>query len=488
MNAMNRTATAQRILAGTLTLCLALMPALPAAAQDLADTDITSAINTELWVDNAVSANSIDVTTDDGVVTLKGTVNNILAKDRAQALVEATVGVRAIINLIAVKPRTPPADTELATAVKDAWLADPATDSYKLSARAENGVVTLSGTVQSYAERDLSEAVAKGVRGVTGVQNEITIDFQDTRSDAAIEIEIKARLENDVRVDDGLVQVDVKNGKVTLAGTVGSLQEKTQAGSDAWVLGVDSVDTDDLEVKWWARDEMKRTSTYVSRTDAEIKQAVKDAFRYDPRVVDFKPSVQVSVGTVTLSGIVDNLSAKRAAAQAARNTLGVWRVKNQLKVRTEIPADDDLETQVAMALRSDIYVDRYDVTVDADTGWVYLSGKVNTSFEKNRAERAAESVKGVIGVVNNIDYHYQWVWRPDRQIRADVREQLKWSAFVNDDNITVSVDNGVVTLGGTVDSWSQWDEAEKNAYQGGAKDVINNLVADNRYYGPRGPA
>lgn len=479
--------TAQGILTGAMALCLALAAALPAPAQDVTDMDITSAINTELWGDNAVSANSIDVTTADGVVTLEGTVNNILAKDRAQALAEATVGVRAIVNLIKVIPDKPRGDKELATAVEDAWLADPATDSYELSASARNGVVTVSGAVQSYAERDLSETVAKGVPGVKGIKNEIKVDYKGKRSDAEIEVEIAARLENDVRVDDGLVQVDVQDGKVMLSGTVGSLQEKTQAGSDAWVAGVKTVDTDDLEVKWWARDEMKRTSTFIGRTDEEIEQAVKDAFLYDPRVTSFTPRVQASFGTVTLSGIVDNLEAKRAAGQAARNTLGVWRVRNQLKVRTEIPSNEDLETDVAMALRNDLYVDRYDVTVDAYSGWVYLSGKVNTSFEKNRSERAAEGVKGVVGVVNNIAYDYQWTWKPDRQIREDAREQLQWSAFVNDDNIRISVENGVVTLSGTVDSWSQWDEAEKNAYQAGAKNVINSLVADYRYYGPRGP-
>jgi len=45
----------------------------------------------------------------------------------------------------------------------------------------------------------------------------------------------------------------------------------------------------------------------------------------------------------------------------------------------------------------------------------------------------------------------------------------------------------VVTLSGTVDSWSESQDAVKNAFQGGAKDVENLLSVDYRYYGPYGP-
>jgi osmotically-inducible protein OsmY len=116
-----------------------------------------------------------------------------------------------------------------------------------------------------------------------------------------------------------------------------------------------------------------------------------------------------------------------------------------------------------------------------------LSGEVNTLFEKNRAERLVEGVKGVVGVRNNIETQYSWEWKPDWEILADVRDELEWSVFVEHGNINVSVDDGIVTLTGMVDSWSEYDEAEKNAFQGGAKDVINNLNVHYGYYGPSGP-
>jgi hypothetical protein len=78
-----RTKTTQRLIVGVIALCVTLTSASIASTKETADADITSAINTEMRVDHAVSANDVDVTTKDGVVTLEGTVNNILAKDRA---------------------------------------------------------------------------------------------------------------------------------------------------------------------------------------------------------------------------------------------------------------------------------------------------------------------------------------------------------------------------------------------------------------------
>jgi osmotically-inducible protein OsmY len=399
----------------------------------------------------------------------------------------ATVGIRAIVNRITVEPVTMRSDRELKKAVEAALSTDPATEAYQVSVSVEEGTVTLTGKVDSYAERELSETVVKDVRGVKAVENNVLVEYEVERTDPQIEAEIKARLENDIRVDGYMVNVEVNNGHVELSGTAGSLQEKNQAMDDAWVAGVNSVEGDDIEIKWWARDEMRRVREYVSRTDNQIKQAVKDALTYDARVASFKIDVSVEDGTVTLSGKVDNLAAKQAAEEDARNTLGVWRVKNHIKVRPEIPENEQMEDRVSNALVENPYTERYEIVVDAREGWVYLSGDVQTSFEKNEAERIVEGVQGVVGVVNNLNFEYQWNWKPDREIRADVRDQLEWSPFVDEDDVAVTVDDGVVTLTGTVDSWSEREDAEKNAYQGGAKDVQNDLDVQYDYYGPYSP-
>jgi osmotically-inducible protein OsmY len=322
---------------------------------------------------------------------------------------------------------------------------------------------------------------------VTSVANRIEVDLAGDRSDDEIRADIESRLANDVLIDDLLVSVEVENGRVRLDGIVGSLTEKERAIGDAWVVGVTAVDGSDLELQWWARDTLRRPETLVPRRDAEIEDAVRDALIRDPRVSSFEPEIHVDAGTVTLFGEVDSLAARHAAGSDARNVVGVLRVKNRLKVRPlEAFLSDDIEAKVRRAFGRDPFLERWDIEVDAGFGQVVLSGTVNTSFEKTRAEIVAGEVAGVTQVINNLEPMYSWTWKPDREIESDINDQLWWSPFVDSDDVEVEVENGVATLSGEVDTWSEWDAATENAFEGGAKDVRNELDVNYPFYGPRG--
>ena len=468
------------VLAGLL-VCLAA----PAAAADIADPDITYAIENQLRKDAFVNANAVDIHTQSGVTTLTGTVSNLLARERVERIAEHVVGVRAVINLIQVEPSEAKSDMELKKAVEGALLRDPATDSYEVTVTAAGGAVTLTGSVDSWQEKDLCTQVAKQVPGVMEIQNNLLVVYNENRPDLEVKTDIEGRLANDILVDDNLVEVSVEDGNVTLSGTVGSLAEKSRARRDAWVLGTKSVNADALEIKPWARDELRRKDLYAGRSDDDLARAVEDALVYDPRVSGFQVDVHAKNGTVTLSGVVDNLPAMRAAQEDALNVIGVWRVKNYLKVRPdEIPTSEKLEARIASAIEADPIVDRADVTIDAYAGTVFLRGTVNTSYEKDRAEELASGAMGVVQVVNNLDYEHVWAWKPDWEIREEVKDELFWSPFVNHTDVEVQVDHGVVTLTGHVGTWSEMEAAEHNAYEGGAKDVRNELTVTFPAYGP----
>lgn len=457
-------------------------------AKRVDDKDITIAIESDLWTDNAVDGNTISISTHDGIVTLNGISRSLLAKERASAIAAATVGVRSVVNRIKVSPGVDRTDKELQRAVKRALLEDPATESYEIGVTANDGVVNLTGATDSWQEKQLCVAVTKGVRGVLDIENDIVINIKTDRPDSEIKPEIKRRLLNDVRVDGRLIEVNVDDGKVTLSGSVGSLTEKRRAVSDAWVGGVKSVNGEKLEIRWWARDDMRRKTYYSSVSDEDIKSAVKDAFLYDPRVFSFNPVVAVDNGSVTLTGTVSNLRAKQAAEQDARNTIGVWRVKNYLKVMPKIiPANEELERRVSMAIADNPYVSRLDVSIEVDHGNVKLTGTVNNSFEKMVTGMAAATVKGVTSVANQLDYKYQWSWAPDNEIREDVRDELFWSPFVDEENVTVEVERGIVDLEGNVQTWAERYNAEQCAWEAGAKDVRNNLTTTYEFYGPYPP-
>ena len=486
-----------------LTFCSALLFCLPCAGlaekPEVTDLTITDAVDDELALDTAVRAGRIDVETNDGIVTLQGVVDNILEKDRAAKIAQGVKGVRAVVNQMEVIPSVLISDDELAKDVKNALLTDPATESYEVDVSVDENVVTLSGEVDSWQEKQLAETVTKGVSGVTAVENEIRVQYDATRPDVEIKEEIERALRWDTLVDDFLIDVTVVDGKVTLTGTVGSVSEKTEAIFDAWVTGVSSVDASQLKVKTWARDEDLRKDKYVVKSEDALEKAIEDAMLYDPRVSFFNVSVDVEDSEATLRGRVSNLEAKRAAEQVAKNTVGVGFVNNRIKVRPTIHlSDSEIEERVKAALGRNPYVERYEIEPAVTNSIVYLTGRVDTYFEKSQAENAASRVEGVIEVENNItvdevapptydpyvdEYDYGpyeygprgYPAKTDQQIEEDVRDEMFWSPFVDGDDIKVSVEDGVTTLEGEVTSWSEYRSAVENAYEGGSIWVRNKL-------------
>jgi len=479
------------------------------SAKMLTDSEISLAVDDQLMQDPATPADHILVSTLDGIVTLSGSVNNILAKDRAATIAQTVKGVRGIVNRIAVAAPFR-SDTAIQEDVDQALMQDPATESWEISADVNDSVVTLNGSVESWQEKKLAAKVSKGVRGVKGIDNNIAVDYTTGRSDAEIRAEIKKTLRWDAYVDDALVNVSVDDGNVSLAGIVGSMAEKSRARADAWVVGVKSVDNTDLEVKYWARDGKLRKDKYMAKSEPEIESAVKDTLGYDPRVDTSDITVKVDGGIATLRGTVDDLKEKRVAGKNARNVVGVWGVRNRIKIDPGIsPTDSTIESRVEAALLGDPYVEYYEIDVEVADGNVYLYGEVDSYFEKAQADDLAARQNGVVDVNNYLTVHdtdaatydpymddwylydYDWydpyesdqpsVGKTDWEIEQNIEDEFFWSPFVDGDDITVQVEDGVAELTGTVDTWSEREAAEENARQGGAVIVDNDLLV---LYGP----
>ncbi len=467
----------------------------------MTDQAINDAVEDEILYDAAVGLNDVDVSSSDGIVTLKGTVDNLMAKRRAARLAEIVKGVRSVSNNIQVKPAAERSDSAIAADIRDSLLYDRATDLYDLKVKVKDNRATLNGTVQSWQEKQLAEKVAAGVKGVTAIENRIDVDYKSERSDLEIEPEVEKALRWDALVDHALIDVNVDDGNVTLTGTVGSAAEKRRARYDAWVAGVNSVDDSGLDVERWARDQDLRKNKYQIKSEDEIEQAIEDALVYNPQVLSFNVEAEATGSLVTLRGNVRNLKAKRSAAQTARNTVGVTSVINRLKVRPEDELTDaEIASNVRDALLRDPLVDRYQIVVTADDGKVTLNGSVDTYFEKGTADDVASRAKGVTTVKNNLEvdygdaltydpyldenyiYDYDWydyqpsyTFETDAEIKDDISDEMWWSPFVGEDEVTVSVENGVATLTGTVDSLSEQDAAIENAYEGGATWVVNKI-------------
>jgi len=468
--------------------------------EELDDMDIADAIENEYRFDHAVDVNRIDVNVVDGIVELKGTVNNLKARERATNIAELVKGVQAVSNRIDVDPPIVLSDEGIQERVEQALLTDPATDSYEVSVNVIDKVVTLSGTVDSYKEKQLAANVAKSLKGVVDLVNAIQVEYTSNRSDWEIRNEIEEALKWNALVDDGLIEVEVNDGNVTLSGTVGSAAEKSNTYFTSWVAGVKAVDNEALEVKWWAEDEELRKNKFVAVADEEIEQAIKDVALYDPRVYSFEIIPEADNGWVTLRGMVDNLKAKVAAGKLAEHTTGVIGVTNRIKVRMDThPSDAELLADINTALADNSVTESWEIDVDVNNGIATLTGVVDSYLEKNEAEWVASGVEGVTDVNNRLEVNYPysyywWGYYPyynlyvnppessesmvpdDERIEQSVASELWWSPFVDRDEVTVTVDNGQVTLEGTVDSWREYRKAAENAWEGGAWSVDNQLA------------
>ena len=456
---------------------LALIGEAPARAipiVSLKDGEISAAIDRSLVRDAMVPHERIRISTRDGMVTLSGTVPNLMAKDRAVRHAESIKGVRVVIDRLAVETVNR-SDEELVQKVQEALRRDPATGSLHVKVSAEEGRITLAGSTPSWAEKQLATEAAKSVKGVTSIRNVLMIEPQEHRADEEIETDIERRFQSDVWLMGRSLDVRVANGVAYLEGTVRSALEKSRATTLAYVLGVTGVNNDGLAVDWSPPTRLRR-SAYADPSDGDIARAVRDAMFQDPRVRSFDVRVQVRAGAVTLSGPVGNLAAKRAAEENARHTVGVRTVNNRLQVRpTDEARDETIADRVRQRLRDNPVMDRHDITVSVQNGVVSLSGVVDNPIERQTAEDMAGQVGGVLAVTNRLITNGAQPARTDEELKTSIEDQLWWSPFVDEDHVHVEVQQGIATLTGTVDTPWERNVAEENAREGGARKVTNRL-------------
>lgn len=169
------------------------------------DPGITTAVKSKLAADDMVKAYRIDVDTKDRVVTLTGAVDTPQARDRAVQIARDTSGVRDVTVQLVVSPGATPTtgiddpmqekaseagrkageavgrsqsvatDAALTAAVKSKFLADTGVSGLRIDVDTANGVVTLTGTVPSSAERQKAVALAKDTDGVKSVVDNLKV-------------------------------------------------------------------------------------------------------------------------------------------------------------------------------------------------------------------------------------------------------------------------------------------------------------------------
>jgi osmotically-inducible protein OsmY len=203
---------------------------------------------------------------------------------------------------------------------------EPGINAAKIGVIVENGVVTLSGYVNSLPEKWAAERAVKRVAGVEAVAEEIEVRIpaDRTRTDADIARAAKNALEWNVSVPHDQVSVIVQDGWVTLEGEVGRWHQR-QAAYDAVcnLTGVRGI-SNEITVK-------------SKTTPARVKSKIKKALERNARIDSEDITVEVSGDKVFLGGSVRSWAEREEAEMAACAAPGVCQIENNIKVK----ADED---------------------------------------------------------------------------------------------------------------------------------------------------
>jgi osmotically-inducible protein OsmY len=220
-----------------------------------------------------------------------------------------------------IKDQSMSNDTHLQLSVLAELEWEPSITAAHIGVAANGGIVTITGQVESYAQKRAAEAAARRVKGVLAVAEELEVQvhFERKRDDSDIAAAIVDRLAWDVSVQRDAVKVGVEGGWVTLTGEVGWNYQRKAAEQDVRRLhGVVGVSN---QVSLKAR-------VNTANISSDISCALHRSFFPDPDAI----TVTAEGGKVRLTGNVHSWHARQVAAETAWGAPGAVDVENLLAV------------------------------------------------------------------------------------------------------------------------------------------------------------
>ena len=206
------------------------------------DAQIQLDIAAELKFEPSVNATQIGVTVSEGVVTLFGQVDNYLEKIHAEKASQRVSGVKGLAMEIEVKlpSLSKRSDSDIAHSIDNVISWSTMVPKEHIHIKVEDGWVTLSGYVKWNYQRLILTGALSHLLGVTGLSNQIEIKNDLTKS--VVKNDIVMALKRRSQSQAKNISVDIKDGEVTLTGTVNSWNERSLVNHAAWSnVGVSNV-------------------------------------------------------------------------------------------------------------------------------------------------------------------------------------------------------------------------------------------------------
>lgn len=213
-------------------------------------------------------------------------------------------------------------DKDLERDVKEELAFDPRVDVKAITVSAKSGVVTLSGSAPTYAAKIAASRDVERVSGVNVVVEHMDVSLPDmhARSDADLAKAVADGLRWDVEVPHDKIKTSVRDGWVTLEGTVDWQYQRAAAdGAVRYLVGVKGV-TNQIAV-----------APSLGERAIDVKQHIKDALTRSAETDAQRITVDTAEGGgVTLRGTIHSWAEREEVMRAAWATPGVRKVQDDL--------------------------------------------------------------------------------------------------------------------------------------------------------------
>lgn len=256
------------------------------------------------------------------------------------------------------------------------------------------------------------------VQGQNGSVKAAWSSIKESSEDAATTTKVKTALMLSKHVSAFDIDVNTKQGAVSLNGQVPSEEIKAMAGAIAQdTSGVKELQNN-LVIDPAARPNPETKGLSERVADLEIKTMIEDSIRKSPELRDRRIELAVRERKVSLNGVVETESQKNLVQQIAWGVQGVGGVTNNISVTTP-PAGESPEDKLAKRVEFELYSTKAfsvnTLQIHSVDGTVTLDGTVATRAEKLLAEKIAQSVSGVRKVVNNLGVVGEVTGRSERR-------------------------------------------------------------------------
>ena len=374
-----------------------------------------------------------------------------------------------------------PDDNNITFGIKEALREDPRIYSGNIQVFVKDGKVRLSGTVYNLVEKNFALKEAKKIDGVVSVIDSIEVK-PTYQPDDGIKESVHHRLRTNPALHKENIEVNIKDGLVTLTGQVSSISKIDEATLVvSQIAGVKTIQSK-LEVV-----------LQQDVSDADIEADLLQTIKRDVYLTGLPIQVSVKDGVVALSGYVANAYQKDRAEIKSLWIRNIKEVRNEIIVdptkergeRKRRPqlTDEEIRKTILATLAHDSRISQsasFDIRVES--GYVALRGTVPSTLQREIAEQDVRNVVGVAWVTNRLVVIPER--RNDSNIEEDIILRFESDYMLFRHALTAASKDGVVTLSGQVNTAYAKMRAGKLIKRIlGVRQVINNIdVKEPRIY------